>query len=179
MRLTDLAHQKILEIRSPVFNIAVDATLGNGHDACFLTQHAAMLYGFDIQARALKLTQQRLEGLEAACRHHLIHDSHANIDHHIQDPIDVCMFNLGYLPSGDHAITTHSDSTVIALEKAYSLLASRGVLSVLSYPGHPEGKTETLAVQAWVQAHQTSLAYTHKNFEHPQSPILFILQKEA
>ena len=36
------------------FNVAVDATLGNGYDTDFLSEHFSKVYSFDIQKCAIK-----------------------------------------------------------------------------------------------------------------------------
>ena len=56
------------------------------------------------------------------------------------------MFNLGYLPGGDHAIVTKPESTVSAIVQTYRLLRMGGLISVLCYRGHVGGMEESLAV---------------------------------
>ena len=51
---------------------AVDATLGNGHDALFLAQcvgSSGMVFGFDVQQEALNNTRERFEsaGVDRSC----------------------------------------------------------------------------------------------------------------
>ena len=57
------------------------------------------------------------------------------------------MFNLGYLPGNDHAVTTEAADTLEALEVAFGLIRPGGVLSVVCYPGHPAGASEAEAVE--------------------------------
>jgi hypothetical protein len=61
--------------------------------------------------------------------------------------IGAIMFNLGYLPNGDHAITTRLDSTIPAIEAAYQLLRPAGIMTIIAYPGHPGGREELRAVR--------------------------------
>jgi hypothetical protein len=59
------------------------------------------------------------------------------------------MFNLGFLPRSDRSIATRSASTLIALEASLAALLPRGLLSVHAYGGHPGGREEMEAVEAW------------------------------
>ncbi len=77
----------------------------------------------------------------------LILDSHSNLDRYIQTPLDAGVFNLGYLPWADKTITTRRETTLEAVEKALSLLRVGGVLVIVIYPGHEEGRLEGEALQ--------------------------------
>lgn len=48
-------------------------------------------------------------------------------------------FNLGYLPGGNKAITTKSETTLQALEAASRILKPGGLISLVVYVGHPGG----------------------------------------
>ena len=116
-------------------SIVVDATCGNGHDTLHLAQCGPKrLYAFDIQEQAVASTRDLLvsEGLSEALasgRIKLICASHSDIDAYISSPIDVAVFNLGYLPGCDKAVTTRSGTTSAAL-------------SMTMYSGHPGGREE-------------------------------------
>ncbi len=73
-------------------------------------------------------------------------------EHAAAGTVAVVMFNLGYLPGQDHAITTESNETVAALAVAACLLKPGGVLSVIGYSGHPAGAAEAAAVEGWLTA---------------------------
>jgi hypothetical protein len=49
-------------------------------------------------------------------------------------------FNLGYLPGGDHSVTTNVDTTIQALQASSNVLQSGGLISVVAYVGHPGGR---------------------------------------
>lgn len=49
-------------------------------------------------------------------------------------------FNLGYLPGGDKATITKSETTLQALEAAKRMLAPGGLISLVVYVGHPGGR---------------------------------------
>ena len=55
---------------------------------------------------------------------------------------DVGIFNFGYLPQTDKCVTTKLATSKIAVEKALACLAVHGVLILVLYPGHAEGKKE-------------------------------------
>ncbi len=134
---------------------AVDATLGGGGDAqalCELVGAQGVVYGFDIQPEALRRTRARLEAAGLSARARLYCASHANMAQYVTSPIDAAVFNLGWLPGGDHALTTHVDSTLAALDAALSLLRPGGLITICAYPGHAEGARELEAVLAWASA---------------------------
>jgi predicted methyltransferase len=136
--------------------IAVDATVGNGHDTLFLAQlvgEEGTVYGFDIQEEALEITRRRLEEANVQERVRLFHENHARMadvlpaSAHRQ--VQAVMFNLGYRPGGDKSIVTRSASTLEALEAAVDWLRPGGVLTAVLYSGHEEGKEEAQSVIAW------------------------------
>jgi tRNA A58 N-methylase Trm61 len=123
----------------------IDATCGTGQDTLFLAKMVGKegkVLAFDIQDKALKITDHLLR--EEGCREQvtLIHDNHVNLEKYIQKGIAACMFNLGYLPGGDHAITTNAHDTVLAVNRAANNLNPGGVLTAVCYPGHPGGQEE-------------------------------------
>ena len=126
-------------------DIAVDFTMGNGHDTAWLAEavgEEGHVYAFDIQQAALDSTRARLEEMGLADRCTLILDSHANALDHIHEPICAGVFNLGYLPGGDRTKTTLHESTRTAVEAAISLVDRDGIILVAVYPGHEEGTIE-------------------------------------
>lgn len=128
----------------------VDATVGNGNDTRTLLQlvgSQGRVYGFDIQPQALESTRSAL-GMEAGDVR-LILAGHETMEQHISEPVDLILFNLGYLPGGDKAITTVTETTQLALEASLRLLKPGGLLAVVLYPGHPEGARERDAVLEW------------------------------
>ena len=102
-------------------DVAVDFTMGNGHDTEFLSKtvgEAGHVYAFDIQEAALISTAKNLESAGCFKNYTLIHDSHHNVKNYVDRPIKAGMFNLGYLPGGDKSITTMRATTLPAIEKA-------------------------------------------------------------
>ena len=134
-------------------DLAIDATAGNGHDTVFLAEKVGDTGGvlaFDIQADAIASAQARVEAAGLADRVEFIHGSHAGLDRHARPgTVAAVVFNLGYLPGGDHAVITRREETLSALDRALSVLRAGGLLAVVCYPGHPGGDEESAAVEAW------------------------------
>ncbi|MBS3969244.1 MAG: methyltransferase domain-containing protein [Clostridia bacterium] len=153
-RATSINHDFIRRLIKPG-DRAVDATVGNGHDTLFLANlvgNAGKVYGFDIQKKAIEKIKILLSEHNLANRVSLILDGHENIEKHVQHSVKAIMFNLGYLPGGEHGIITREETTIIALKKSLSLLTSDGVLSVVVYSGHQGGEREKQAVEVFFKA---------------------------
>lgn len=147
LSMVEYVHQRMNEYKE--LKIGVDFTMGNGHDTEALIHCCEEVYSFDIQEQALIHTKE-LVGDKA----HLICDSHENFDHYV-DQFDIGVFNLGYLPEGDHSITTTLDVTQKTLIKAIEHMNK--VLFITCYIGHPQGKEEA----DWINQY-TSALDTHK-----------------
>ena len=126
----------------------VDATAGNGHDTLFLaeqTADAAKIYAFDIQETALNNT--RVITAEYAERIAYVLASHDKIAELVSEPIDVAMFNLGYLPGEEHCVTTKVESTMAAVKQVLDKLTCNGVCVIVAYPGHEAGAQEAASLE--------------------------------
>lgn len=130
-------------------DIAVDATIGNGHDTLYLANlvgESGKVYGFDIQEKAVLATKMRLLQNGVADRAILLHKGHENLLHAIpvesHGKVTGAIFNLGYLPGGDKSVVTKSDTTIIAIEQLLEIMSPGGVIVLVVYPGHPGGDAE-------------------------------------
>ena len=134
---------------------AVDATLGNGHDAawlCGLGGESGRVYGFDVQAEAVERSRRRIAEVGYESRAQLILDGHQNmLDYIEKGSIDAVMFNLGWLPGAQHGVTTYTETTLAAVNAALEVLKEDGVMTVCVYPGHDEGAREREALIEWAQ----------------------------
>lgn len=131
-------------------DVAIDATMGNGNDTGFLCElvgGSGKVYAFDIQAKAIEATDERLKELDFKKRVELIHDGHENFDKYVREKVKLIIYNLGYLPSGDHALTTKSDTTIESITKGLELLVKNGVILIVIYPGHENGMLEKIAIE--------------------------------
>ncbi|MEN8907092.1 MAG: class I SAM-dependent methyltransferase [Clostridiales bacterium] len=126
-------------------SILVDATAGNGNDTLFLAHkigEKGKIYSFDIQKVAIDFTMDKLMRDNLSEKVDLVLDSHENIDKYIKCKIDGAMFNLGYLPSGDHNISTEYRSTIKAIDKLLLLLNKNGIITIVIYHGGDSGFEE-------------------------------------
>ena len=122
-----------------------DFTMGNGNDTLWLSQQVGKdgrVYAFDIQPEAVARTAERMKAEAPFENYTLICDSHHRAADYIKTPICAGIFNLGFLPAGDKAVTTLRETTLPAVEAALLLLAPKGGLLVAVYPGHEEGRLE-------------------------------------
>ena len=79
-------------------------------------------------------------------------DSHANLQAYAKpDTADCIVFNLGYLPGGDHSIATAAQTTISALEQSLQILKKDGLLSICIYSGKDSGFDERDAVLEWLK----------------------------
>ena len=123
----------------------VDATMGNGHDTLFLCEAvgpSGKVYAFDIQPQAVASAEARLREHGMLDRARLFCAGHQRMDEFVPEKVRAVVFNLGWLPGGDHTVTTRWETTRQAVEKALSLLLPMGLLVICAYPGHPEGDRE-------------------------------------
>ncbi|PKR78148.1 16S rRNA (cytosine(1402)-N(4))-methyltransferase [Halalkalibacillus sediminis] len=143
-----LAHS-ILEESLREGDIVVDATLGNGHDSLFLSKivrKEGAVYGFDIQEEAI-LQSKKLFQQEDAQNIYTFNIGHENAADLLKqkevESIDGVIFNLGYLPGGDHTVTTLSRTTIIAFNDLFELLKPNKYIVFVVYPGHEQGNHES------------------------------------
>lgn len=170
-------------------DITIDATVGNGLDTQFLASRvgpAGHVYGFDIQAQALQLAKERMQGLDLHRQVTLITASHEFLSQHIPKQyfgrVKAVMFNLGYLPGSNKSVVTQSKSTLASLTRAREIVAQDGVISILAYAAHAGGNEELQAVQDWLSAlDKNKLSLEHIQIPGPQKgkPQLFILRHQS
>ncbi len=186
--LLEIAHDIVGSYIEPA-DIALDATLGNGHDTVFLARSVGAgghVLGFDIQQKALVNSFQRLLQHDLQRRVTLRLASHADMLSHIPKQwygrVRAVMFNLGYLPGADKAVITQIDSTLAALDSACVLLAPRAVITVLAYPGHAGGDLETEQLAAWCRQLDRTCFTSEvvlSSHDKPSAPRLFVIRKQA
>ena len=136
-------------------DIAVDATMGNGHDTqmlCELVGESGHVYAFDVQEQAVANTRARLEEAGLLGRATLFHCGHQEMAQHVPTSVQSVIFNLGWLPGGDKSVTTLLDSTLEAENAALELMKRGGLMTICAYPGHAEGARERDALIDWAAA---------------------------
>jgi len=153
--------------------VAVDATMGGGGDAQFLCERVGergRVFAFDVQQDALVRTRARLEAAGLVERATLILAGHERVAEFVKEPVDAAVFNLGWLPGGDKAVTTRVETTLEALDACLGLLRPRGLLTVCAYPGHAEGEAEQRAILRWAGALPGDFQAMARHFLNPARP---------
>lgn len=159
--------------------VCVDATAGRGRDTqllCETVGDAGHVYAFDIQPDAIASTRQRL--MENALLHRatLVLDSHRNLTQYVTRA-DAVVFNLGYLPGGNHSVGTCAGESIPALSAALALLAPSGFITVCLYYGGDSGFEERDALLDWLSAVDAK-EYTvmvQQFYNRPNCPPIFIV----
>jgi 16S rRNA C1402 N4-methylase RsmH len=180
-RPTELLHL-LLRGEISAGDFAIDATAGNGHDTLFLAKavgETGKVLAIDIQEQAIASTAARLENEGLLGRVKMHHGCHTELAKAAgeQSPRAV-VFNLGYLPGGDHSLITRTEKTLRALAAASEILIPGGVLAVVCYPGHEGGDAESAEVAHFISslaAHRTA-RYGMLSTEKP-APFLLLSRK--
>ncbi len=161
-----------------------DATMGNGHDTlllCELVGDTGRVYAFDVQSQAVESTRKRLTEAGLSDRARLFLMGHERMGEVVQEPLSAVVFNLGWLPGGDHAVTTRWETTQKALDAALALLKPMGLLLICAYPGHEEGERERRELTAYLSTLPPQrFNVLHQRFLNagPGAPECFIAQKQ-
>ena len=158
---------------------AVDATMGNGNDTlklCKAVGRDGKVFAFDIQKTAMESTKEKLvkENISNA---QLILDSHSHMDKYIEEKVSCVIFNLGYLPGGDHSVCTKGDTSIEAIEKSLSLISDGGFVSVTVYYGKNSGTEEKDAVMEYMKTidHKKYTVTVHDFFNRPNNPPITVI----
>ena len=147
-KIIEFAHDVLIN-KISTQDIFVDMTMGNGNDTLFLCKIAKFVYAFDIQQIALDNTKKKLIDNDLS-NYSLILDTHENIDLYIKESVKGFIYNLGYLPTGDKNITTLYTSTINSLKKALLLLKEKGIIVLVVYEGHENGKIESIKLNEFL-----------------------------
>ncbi len=177
LRITQRTHE-LLKPHIEPGDLAIDATLGNGNDALFLYQavgEEGVVIGLDILQEAVEASTQAfadrygLYGInhdigllkQTDIRIHLLKVSHSQLyGLGLPRRPKVVLFNLGYFPDPLKASfgenindksATQTETTLDALNQSSDILLPGGILSLVTYPGHDEGKREHEAVMNWLE----------------------------
>ena len=177
--------KRLIDISIKENGVYADFTMGKGNDTLYLKKAcpSGKLYAFDIQKEALEITKKRLEHENCFDENvYLIHDSHANFKKYIPEEqgLDGAIFNLGYLPGKDKAVTTQADSTLLCLKDALDMLNTGGVIVVSVYPGHAEGTKEgeeIFKLAENLDKKQFDCLH-HRLINIPEAPFIIAFQKK-
>lgn len=177
-----LSHKYIREAVSNGDTV-VDATVGNGSDTVLLADlvgKTGRVIGFDTQRIALDKTCSRLRKAGMLERVSLIAAGHQYLDRYVHQPITACMFNLGYLPGGEHCLVTLPETTRTALEQVLKLLEKNGIVTIVIYTGHEGGEKEAYVISQIIESLPQEL-WDVAEIKFPNrrnnSPYLIVIQR--
>lgn len=174
--------------------IILDATAGNGKDSLSIallchefSKRASResdfeLHLFDIQQIAIENARKLLQenGFDTHCHYYcLSHNLIASVFE--QNSFDLIVYNLGYLPGGNKALTTLSSSSKESIEQACRLLKPSGLMTIMLYPGHIEGaKEQSILIPFTFSLPKNKFHVTHHTFStKANAPSLLVVQKTA
>ena len=164
-------------------DIAVDFTMGNGHDTEFLSKTVGEfghVFAFDVQEQALASTSEHLKSVGCPDNYTLILDSHHKVKKYVDVPIKAGMFNLGYLPGSDKTVTTMRSTTLPAIEAAIELMDRDAIILIAVYPGHAEGEEEGKLICSYLSTlSRYKVCATRVNIlNSPTSPFFIIIENK-
>ena len=100
---------------------------------------------------------------------------------HDYPEIHGAIFNLGYLPGGNHSVTTQFHTTLEAIVQIQERLVSQGQIILVLYSGHPQGMQEKSALlerlKVWSQKYYTICHLEYLNQDN-SPPSLLIIEKK-
>ena len=180
----EIARDQVLE-HIGAGDTVVDATTGNGHDTLWLAQRvgpSGKVYAFDLQKTAIQSARNRIESAKASTQTHFINACHSTLARQLpeKNSLSAAVFNLGYLPNGDKTVVTKPETTIAALDQSLSLMKPGGILSIVVYPGHKGGDTESSRLLSWSQnldrtQFQTEVVSNPSG--NPNSPFLLFVER--
>lgn len=157
-------------------DLCIDATMGNGNDTLLLASlcgETGKVLAFDIQEGALANTRKRLEKENAPRNYTLLLDSHANMAFYARpNSVSCIVFNFGYLPGGDHTLSTKGETSIAALEQGLTLLKKGGMMSLCIYSGGDSGFEERDCILSWLKKLDSRkyLVIKSEYFNRPNNP---------
>lgn len=162
-------------------DIVVDATVGNGYDTLYLAKNAknGFVFGFDIQKIAIDNTIQLLNKNNIN-NYKLFLDNHININKKLNNyigKISLIIFNLGFLPGSDKKIKTNYITTIESINNSLPLLNNKGTILITVYPGHPEGKRESVELNKYFQKLNNYKINYYHNTNNELAPYLIEIKK--
>lgn len=152
-QITEYCHRFLSEYISEG-DICIDGTAGNGNDTeflCRLVGEAGKVYAFDIQEQAIANTREKLAGAGLLDRAEMICDGHERMEQYVTGEVTAVVFNLGYLPGGDHAFATRAETSLEAVKAGMRLLKPGGVISLCIYSGGDTGYEERDVLLGWLK----------------------------
>lgn len=179
-QITEWCHHFLKEHVHPG-DFCIDATMGNGHDTtllCRLVGEEGKVLAFDIQKLACENTKKRLQKAGVPQNYRLILDSHSHMNQYADtDSVNCIVFNFGYLPGGDHNLSTKASSSITAIEQGLDLLKKGGFMSLCIYSGGDSGFEERDALLSYLKEldHKKYLVILSSYYNRPKNPPIPVL----
>lgn len=149
-----IAHRFLRERIAPGA-FCIDATAGKGRDTAFLCSlvgEEGRVLAFDIQQQAVDSARKLLEEKGYSRIAQVVLENHSEMDRYAAEgTVDGIVFNLGYLPGGDHRVYTRAETSIPAIEKGLRLLKPGGVMSICIYYGGDSGYEEKDALMEYLR----------------------------
>lgn len=160
----------------------IDATAGNGNDTVLLCRAAGptgKVFAFDIQKQAIENTKERLSKEGLSERAELILDSHVHMAEYVKEKVSCIVFNFGYLPGGDHSLSTKAESSIQAIREGLSLLRKGGMMHLCIYSGGDSGFEEKEAILAELKSlnakeYLVLVTEYYNRPNHPPLPVMVV-----
>jgi len=161
----------------------IDATAGRGRDTLLLSNlvgKTGRVFSFDIQEEAIASSKELFDKNKLFNNVTFILDNHEMMLKHIEEKVSFVMFNLGYLPGGDHSIGTEKESTINAISASLGLLGKNGFIVIVVYHGGDTGYEERDAVIRFAETlnqHEYIVRMSRFINQRGDPPILICIQK--
>ena len=156
MRVTDWYKFIICNYANNKGGLYIDATMGNGNDTLFLcrfSDKSSRVIAFDIQEIAITNTAKLLRENNCLDKATLILDGHQHMKEYAKsESVDVICFNFGYLPGGDHSISTTPKTSIEAIKGGLDLLKPMGIMSLCIYSGGDTGYEEKDEIMSYLNS---------------------------
>lgn len=178
-------------------DFVIDCTMGNGNDTLSLVRMTgaadescseALVYAFDVQDAAIEKTTDLLaeNGICDLLKNgiHLVKDSHVNLKQYVEKAgrlPSAIVFNLGFMPGHDKTVLTTADTTMKAVQNALECICEDGIVSVVTYCGHPEGREEheiLLEYLSSLPAKKYHVAFFNMINQKKTAPSVFFVTKK-
>ena len=117
------------------FDVAIDATAGNGYDTLYLSALYKKVIGIDIQELAVKRSKDKTKDLTNV---EIYLDDFNNISNYRY--ANLIIFNLGFLPGSNRKVKTQDYTSNLAVLEAYKIL--EGKMLIACYVQHDGGYLE-------------------------------------
>ena len=164
-KLVKRSHELMLQ--NSKYDIAIDATVGNGYDTLFLANYYKKVIGIDIQPLAIKRSKEKTSHLDNV---ELYLDNFNNIAKFSY--ANLIIFNLGFLPGSNRKIKTQDYTSYQAIINAYKILD--GIMIVACYIQHEGGFEEYQEIVSHLR--KNNISFSVEN-DFDEKEILLIINK--